>query len=54
MFLCCSDNFDIRYHFYTISENFELEYKEFKEKISHVSFSSYKISGYILSTVFMT
>ena len=31
MFLCRSDNFDIRYCFYKNSENFELEFKDFKE-----------------------
>ena len=31
VFLCHSDNFDIRYCFYKISENFELEFKDFKE-----------------------
>ena len=31
MFLCRSDNFAILYCFYKISENFELEFKDFKE-----------------------
>ena len=31
VFLCRSDNFDNRYCFYKISENFELEFKDFKE-----------------------
>ena len=31
VFLCRSDNFDIRYCFYKISDNFELEFKDLKE-----------------------
>ena len=31
LFLCRSDNFDILYYFYMISENFILGYKEFKK-----------------------
>ena len=58
MFLCRSDNFDVRYCFFEISENFELEYKDLRINIACeffplIKFSS--ISGLIpWSSVFVT
>ena len=58
VFLCRSDNFDVRYCFFEISETFELEFKDLRINIACeffplIKFSS--INGLIpWSSVFVT